>query len=65
MLRQGFGRLIRAKSDIGMVALLDPRIKTRFYGRNFLRALPECQYASTLEEVERFFCNVTEKLALF
>ncbi len=65
MLRQGFGRLIRAKSDIGMVALLDPRIKTRFYGRNFLSALPECQYASTLEEVKRFFCNVTEKLALF
>ncbi|MFH1338902.1 MAG: helicase C-terminal domain-containing protein [Candidatus Omnitrophota bacterium] len=57
MLRQGFGRLIRAKSDIGMVALLDPRIKTRFYGRKFLRALPECQYASTLEEVEKFFCE--------
>lgn len=55
MLRQGFGRLIRTKSDIGMVAILDPRIKTRFYGRSFLKALPECQYVSNLQEVERFF----------
>jgi ATP-dependent DNA helicase DinG len=55
MLRQGFGRLIRRKSDIGMVAILDPRIKTRFYGRSFLGALPQCQQASRLGEVESFF----------
>ncbi len=55
MLRQGFGRLIRAKSDVGMVAILDSRIKTRFYGRSFLDALPECQHVSRLEDVEIFF----------
>ncbi len=57
MLRQGFGRLIRRKSDIGMVAILDPRIQTRFYGKVFLGALPECQQASRLEKVEQFFLN--------
>jgi ATP-dependent DNA helicase DinG len=58
MLRQGFGRLIRTKSDIGMVAILDSRIKTRFYGRSFLKALPECQQVTRLEEVERFFQGI-------
>ncbi|MFH1784136.1 MAG: helicase C-terminal domain-containing protein, partial [bacterium] len=38
MMRQGFGRLIRRNTDIGMVAILDPRIKTRFYGRSFVEA---------------------------
>ena len=55
MLRQGFGRLIRTKTDRGVVAILDPRIKTRFYGKSFLGALPVCQEASRLEQVQRFF----------
>ena len=41
-LRQGVGRLIRTKSDQGIVVILDNRIVTRPYGRAFLRALPEC-----------------------
>jgi ATP-dependent DNA helicase DinG len=40
--RQGVGRLIRSKSDKGIVVVLDNRIVTRPYGRAFLRALPEC-----------------------
>ncbi|MFH1678546.1 MAG: helicase C-terminal domain-containing protein [Candidatus Omnitrophota bacterium] len=55
MFRQGFGRLIRTKTDIGMVAILDPRIKTRFYGKSFLDALPKCQQVSRLEDVKEFF----------
>ncbi len=39
-LRQGFGRLIRAHDDTGTVAILDPRIVTRPYGRTFLSSLP-------------------------
>ncbi len=39
--KQGFGRLIRSKTDRGRVVVLDPRIKTARYGRQFLRALPE------------------------
>ncbi|MFH1784487.1 MAG: helicase C-terminal domain-containing protein, partial [bacterium] len=55
MMRQGFGRLIRRNTDIGMVAILDPRIKTRFYGRSFVEALPECEHTSNLDDAEDFF----------
>lgn len=41
--KQGFGRLIRSKSDTGIVVVLDPRIKTKYYGKIFLGSLPECQ----------------------
>jgi ATP-dependent DNA helicase DinG len=42
-LRQGFGRLIRARSDRGLVAILDRRLVTKGYGRSFLATLPRCQ----------------------
>lgn len=42
-LKQGFGRLIRRKNDTGQVAILDPRIRTKPYGRQFLESLPECR----------------------
>ncbi len=41
-LKQGFGRLIRTKKDKGIVAILDPRIRTKFYGKWFLNSLPKC-----------------------
>jgi DNA polymerase-3 subunit epsilon/ATP-dependent DNA helicase DinG len=40
--RQGFGRLIRRKSDLGVAVILDRRILTKRYGRLFIEALPEC-----------------------
>jgi len=42
-LRQGFGRLIRSAEDEGIVAILDPRIVTKRYGRAFLDSLPRCR----------------------
>lgn len=42
-LKQGFGRLIRTRRDTGMVAILDPRVRSKRYGRLFLEALPECE----------------------
>ena len=45
-LRQGFGRLIRTHKDTGAVAILDPRIVTKLYGRIFFKSLPVC----TVEE---------------
>ena len=42
-LKQGFGRLIRTKTDTGQVVILDPRIRTKRYGQLFLDSLPECQ----------------------
>jgi DNA polymerase-3 subunit epsilon/ATP-dependent DNA helicase DinG len=41
-LKQGFGRLIRSRSDRGAVVVLDSRLVTRVYGRVFLRSLPPC-----------------------
>ena len=42
-LRQGFGRLVRTATDTGIVVILDSRVKTKYYGRTFLAALPECE----------------------
>ncbi len=39
--KQGFGRLIRSKTDTGIVVVLDNRIVTKSYGRHFLNALPK------------------------
>jgi ATP-dependent DNA helicase DinG len=40
--RQGVGRLIRTKTDTGIVVVLDNRILTKQYGQAFLDALPKC-----------------------
>ena len=40
--RQGVGRLIRTGTDEGIVAILDSRIVSKWYGRLFLSAIPEC-----------------------
>ncbi len=41
--KQGVGRLIRTRTDRGIVVILDPRVVSKPYGKRFLRALPECQ----------------------
>jgi ATP-dependent DNA helicase DinG len=42
-LKQGFGRLIRTRTDRGLVVILDPRVITKPYGRRFVEALPRCR----------------------
>jgi ATP-dependent DNA helicase DinG len=54
-LRQGFGRLIRSHADRGVVAILDPRLRTRPYGRAFLAALPQCPLVDDRSAVASFF----------
>jgi ATP-dependent DNA helicase DinG len=54
-LRQGFGRLIRSHDDHGVVAILDPRLRTRPYGRAFLGALPRCPIVDDRAGVAQFF----------
>lgn len=41
--RQGFGRLIRSRTDRGIVVVLDPRISRKSYGQRFLASLPPCR----------------------
>jgi ATP-dependent DNA helicase DinG len=62
-LRQGFGRLIRAHGDSGVVAILDPRIRTRGYGQSLVDALPSCPLVDDRAEVERFFGVAPERAA--
>jgi ATP-dependent DNA helicase DinG len=54
-LKQGFGRLIRAKSDRGVLALLDNRIQRMRYGKIFMDSLPEYGTTQDIAEVGRFF----------
>jgi ATP-dependent DNA helicase DinG len=56
-LRQGFGRLIRGHTDRGVVAILDPRLRTKGYGRAFIAALPRCPVAEDPAAVAAFFGN--------
>ncbi len=58
-LRQGFGRLIRHKTDRGVVIVADKRIITRRYGRQFLNSLPARHTAygnksQMIEQIVRF-----------
>lgn len=54
-LKQGFGRLIRAKNDRGVLALLDNRITRQRYGQVFFDSLPDYAFTTDIGEVERFF----------
>jgi len=40
--KQGFGRLIRRKTDRGVVVVMDRRLKSKAYGTAFLRSIPPC-----------------------
>ncbi len=62
-LKQGLGRLIRSTTDRGVLAVLDPRLRTKPYGRTFLRSLPQCRVTSQIEDLaEIFHPRVSEKL---
>jgi ATP-dependent DNA helicase DinG len=54
-LQQGLGRLIRHRSDQGVLAVLDPRLRTMGYGRRFLASLPPAPLTHDLDAVGRFF----------
>jgi ATP-dependent DNA helicase DinG len=54
-LQQGLGRLIRHRSDRGVLAVLDPRLRTMGYGRRFLDSLPPAPVTHDIEAVGRFF----------
>jgi ATP-dependent DNA helicase DinG len=54
-LQQGLGRLIRHRTDRGVLAVLDPRLRTMGYGARFLASLPPAPVTHELGAVERFF----------
>ena len=54
-LKQGVGRLIRSSTDRGVIAILDPRLRTKGYGRDFLNSLPRMRITSDLADVDAIF----------
>ncbi len=60
LFRQGFGRLIRTRTDRGAVVVLDSRIMTKNYGKWFLRSIPKCRVTDDREEFRKFFENMRQ-----
>ncbi|PYS24181.1 MAG: helicase [Acidobacteria bacterium] len=56
-LKQGLGRLIRSTTDRGVLAVLDPRLRTKMYGQTFLQSLPPCRITSNPDDLVRFFTD--------
>ena len=56
-MRQGLGRLIRHRSDRGVLAVLDPRLRTMGYGRRFLDSFPPAPVTQNPEAITRFFAR--------
>jgi ATP-dependent DNA helicase DinG len=54
-LKQGLGRLIRSTTDRGVLAVLDPRLRTKMYGQTFLQSLPPCRITSNIDDLPRVF----------
>src|SRR5258707_4953605 len=54
-LQQGLGRLIRHRRDRGVLAVLDPRLRTKGYGRRFIESLPPAPIVSDVARVQAFF----------
>jgi ATP-dependent DNA helicase DinG len=54
-LKQGLGRLLRHRQDRGVLAVLDPRLRTMGYGRRFLASLPPAPVTHDLTDIARFF----------
>lgn len=52
-LKQGFGRLIRSSTDTGIVAILDPRMRTKSYGRIVLESLPNARQVNSFAELKK------------
>jgi len=54
-LKQGLGRLIRSSTDRGILSILDPRMRTKAYGRVFLQSIPRCRVTARVEDAATIF----------
>jgi ATP-dependent DNA helicase DinG len=60
-LKQGLGRLLRHRQDRGVLAILDPRLRSMGYGRRFLASLPPAPVTSDRADIVRFFEGETRR----
>jgi ATP-dependent DNA helicase DinG len=56
-LQQGLGRLIRHRRDHGVLAVLDPRLRTKGYGRRFLASLPPAPIVRDVDAISAFMAE--------
>ncbi|MGC8905905.1 MAG: ATP-dependent DNA helicase [Desulfomonilaceae bacterium] len=56
-LKQGLGRLIRTRSDRGVLCILDQRILTKSYGQIFLKSLYSCPLKRDITDIDKFFAS--------
>ncbi len=54
-LKQGVGRLIRSSEDRGLIVIFDVRLVTKGYGRLFMKSLPPCRVAHSIDAVDELF----------
>lgn len=57
MLNQGAGRLVRTMTDIGIIAVLDGRLRTKSYGKRIIRSMPDMPVIGLPEEVDAFWAQ--------
>jgi ATP-dependent DNA helicase DinG len=57
LLKQGLGRLIRSRTDRGILALLDKRVLTKSYGRTFIKSLPPAPVTHDWDSLREFFAR--------
>src|ERR1700692_1754815 len=61
-LKQGFGRLIRSRTDRGVLSILDNRIQRMQYGKIFMESLPAYSTTRDIAAVERFMRKPTQRV---
>jgi ATP-dependent DNA helicase DinG len=62
-LQQGVGRLIRSETDTGVVAICDPRLYSKGYGRKLLDALPPMKRTRALADVRDMLERAADRQA--
>ena len=61
--RQGIGRLIRSARDRGIISVLDPRMLTKSYGKNFAAAIPTSHVErARFEDIDTFIKSEADDL---
>ncbi len=64
MLKQGVGRLIRDASDYGVLMICDPRLKTKAYGKTFLKSLPAMPQSDSIIDIHNLYLRQRDAQAV-